>query len=385
MSAGNHTTLDWARGRALLYLVTEDWYFWSHRLPVARGARDAGFEVTVATRVDQHGERIRDEGFRVVDLPWRRRSDDPAREWATLRALSKLYRSRPFDVAHHVALKPTLYGAVAAPRAQAIVSTVAGLGYLSTSTHTRARLMRPALQFALQRLCARRRSRVVVQNPDDRDALLAAGARASEVTMIRGSGVDLTRFAPTEEPNGEVTVTMVARMLWSKGVREMVDAARILRERNLPIRVVLVGEPDDENPESVSRERLREWTREGVIDWRGRSDDMPAVLHATHIAVLPTYREGLPMTLLEAAACGRAIVATDVPGCREIVRDGENGLLVPPKQAAALADAIASLAADARRRRDMGRRSRELVSAFSQEVVVAETLALYRELIEGRA
>jgi glycosyltransferase involved in cell wall biosynthesis len=374
----------WAVGRKLLFLVTEDWYFCSHRLPVARAARDAGFQVIVATRVDRHGERIRSEGFGLVGLPWRRRSRNLLRELSTLRLLRRLYRREAPDIVHHVALKPTLYGAVVGPRDLRTVSTVAGLGYLFTSTRLRARLLRPAIRTALKRLCRRPGARVIVQNPDDRAALTAAGIVGDDrVAVIRGSGVDVERFAPADEPQGVATATMVARVLWSKGVREMVTAARLLRERGSGVRVVLVGEPDDENPESVPGEQLRAWAREGLIEWRGHQDDMPGVLRETHIAVLPTYREGLPMTLLEAAASGRAIVATDVPGCREVVRDGENGLLVPLRDAGALAAAIATLAADPERRRRMGERGREMVAAFAQEVVAADTLALYRSMLEG--
>ena len=382
--AGARAPERWASGRKLLYLVTEDWYFCSHRLPIARAARDAGFEVVVATRVDRHGDRIRAEGFRLVALPWRRRSKHVLRELSTLRSLRALYRRESFDIVHHIALKPALYGALVAPRGAATVSTVAGMGYLFTSSRVRARVLRPAIRLVLKRLCGRAGSRMVVQNADDRDAMTRAGVvDAARVALIRGSGVDLERFTPSDEPVGVVTATMVGRMLWSKGVREMVTAARLLHERGVPVRVVLVGDPDEENPESVPVEKLRAWSRDGTIEWRGQRDDMPEILRATHIAVLPTYREGLPMTLLEAAASGRAIVATDVPGCREIVHDGENGLLVPCKDAAALADAIEALATAPARRARMGRRGREIVAAFSQEVVVVETLALYRALLEG--
>lgn len=373
----------WASGRKLLFLVTEDWYFCSHRLPVARAARDAGFEVVVATRVDRHGQRIRDEGFRLVALPWRRRSVHPLRELAALRRLWTLYRREAPDIVHHIALKPAAYGALVAPRGLRTVSTVAGLGYLSTSTQLRARILRPALRLVLTRLCRKPGARMVVQNPDDRAALIDSGVVGAErVAVIRGSGVDLDRFAPGDEPAGALTATMVARMLWSKGVREMVEAARLLRARGSNVRVVLVGEPDDENPESVPADDLRAWSRAGYIEWLGVRDDMPEVLRATHIAVLPTYREGLPMTLLEAAASGRAIVATDVPGCREIVRHGENGLLVPSRDARALADAIETLGHDPARRARMGRRGREMAAAFGEDVVVAETLALYRAMLE---
>ncbi len=383
---GARAPLPWAAGRKLLFVVTEDWYFCSHRLPIARAARDAGFEVVVATRVQHDAQRIRDEGFRLVPLAWRRRSDRPLRELAALRALRDLYRREAPDIVHHIALKPALYGAVACPIHVRSVSTVAGFGFMSTSASARARVLRPALRMFLKRHWSRPGARVVVQNPDDREALVHSGmVDASRVTMIRGSGVDVGRFAYSEPPEGEIVVTMVARMLWSKGVAEMVQAARLLRARNVPVRVVLVGEPDHENPEAVPPEILHAWSREGIVEWRGHGTDMPGILQATHIAVLPTYREGLPMTLLEAAASGRPIVATDVPGCREIVRQGENGMLVPAKDAAALASAIAALAADASTRARMGRRSRELALAFAEGVVVEQTLALYRSMLDADA
>jgi glycosyltransferase involved in cell wall biosynthesis len=181
-----------------------------------------------------------------------------------------------------------------------------------------------------------------------------------------------------------VTAVLASRLIRSKGVGEMAEAARRLRARHAGVRVRLVGDPDPENPESVSERELGEWVGEGIVEWTPRVDDMLEVWNAAHIGVLPSYREGLPRTLLEAAACGRALVATDVPGCREIVRDGDNGILVPLHDVAALADAIARLASDGELRRRMGRRSRERVEAdYSDDVIVAQMLSLYRR-IAGR-
>lgn len=370
------------RGKKILYLVTEDWYFCSHRLPIARAARDAGMKVVVATRVDRHGERITGEGFGLVDLPWRRRSRNLFREIFAFVRLLRLYRKERPDVVHHVAMKPVLYGAVAAlltgvPRQ---VNAVAGFGYVFTSKSTAATLLRPLFRTVFRRVLNRPGSCVVVQNPDDRDAMIAARMSAPEnVRIIKGSGVDTDYFVPGSEPDGVPTVTLVSRMLWSKGVAEMVEAARILRSRGVTLRVWLVGDPDPENPESVPEEKLRGWHDDGLVEWKGHVENIRGVMASTTVAVLPSYREGLPKTMLEAASCGLPAVATDVPGCREVVRHGENGLLVPPRDAAALADAIARLLADGDLRRTMGERGRRIaVEFFSEKHVVDQTMAVYR-------
>lgn len=377
----------WAVGRKLLFLVTEDWYFCSHRLPIARAARDAGFDVVVVTRVDRHGDRILQEGFRLIALPWRRRSTNPWTELRTLVRLLGIYRRERPDIAHHVALKPAIYGSLIARlcRLTSVVNAVAGFGFMLSSNGFKARVFRRFVRTAIGSL-KNSNARVMVQNPDDYEALARSGIVAErQLVMIRGSGVDVKRFAPTPEPEGIFTVAMVSRMLWSKGVREIVETTRLLRKRGLDIRTVLVGDPDAENPEAVPVSELTAWQDEGVIEWNGHVDDVPAIWAQSHVAVLPTYyREGLPKTLLEAAACGRAIVATDAPGCREIVRDGQNGYLVPVKDPEALANAIATLAKRSTLRHRMGALGRELVvDAFSEAVVRTETLAVYRSMLQG--
>jgi len=204
--------------------------------------------------------------------------------------------------------------------------------------------------------------------------------------VVRGSGVDLKRFQPRPEPPGPVAVAMVSRMLWDKGVRELVEAVGRLRARGVALRLELVGAPDPENPGSIPGDRLAEWNRSGAAEWSGPSEDVPGVWAQAHIAVLPSYYgEGVPKSLLEAAACGRPIVAADVPGAREIVRHGENGLLVPPRDVPALAGALERLAADPNLRRQMGERGRQIAAAeFGEDIVVEKTLHVYRELLGKR-
>ena len=368
----------------LLFLVTEDWYFCSHRLPLARAAKAAGYEVVVATRVSAHAEAIRAEGFKLVPIGLRRSGRNPWRELKAILEIVGIYRRERPDLVHHVALKPVLYGAIAARLAHvpAVVNALAGLGFVFASASRKARLLRPWVVGALRLSVDADGSALIMQNPDDRKMLVEAGiVKAARIRLIRGSGVDIRRFAPSPEPAGTPLVMLPSRLLWDKGVGEFVAAAGLLRERGAEARFALVGDGDPGNPATIPEGRLRAWQAEGAVEWWGRREDMPAVLASSHVVCLPSYREGLPKVLLEAAACGRPLVATDVPGCREIVIDGGNGLLVPPRDAPALAEAIGRLIKEPGLRADMGRRGRELVEAqFSEERVVAQTLAVYREL-----
>jgi glycosyltransferase involved in cell wall biosynthesis len=373
----------------ILFLVTEDWYFISHRLPLAIAARDAGFEVTVVTRVSDHGDAIRAAGLRLVPFEWSRRGMNPFRELVVLARLVALYRLERPDIVHQVALKPVLYGSIAAclmHHRLRVVNAIAGMGFVFSSGARLARVLRPIVVRAYRMLLGGRDRLLILQNPDDQKLLIAAGAISPDrIRLIRGSGVDPQRFSPVPEPPGPPLVVLASRMLWDKGIAEFVDAARLLRRANVVARFVLVGDTDRENPAAVPTSQLEAWRKEGVVEWWGRRDDMPDVLVKATLVCLPSYREGLPKVLLEAAACGRALVATDVPGCREIVADKANGLLVPARDFEALAAAIGELLADPVRRKKMGERGRSRVlEEFSEEKVVANTMAVYRELMANR-
>jgi glycosyltransferase involved in cell wall biosynthesis len=378
----------------LLFLVTEDWYFCSHRLALARAARDAGFAVVVATRVRAHGEQIRAEGFALRPLAWRRRGDGLFGAAGAIRAITGLYRTERPDIVHHVALKPVLFGGIARrlafPRAAdrpAAVDAVMGLGSGFSTTRSGARLRRRALGAALRVVAGRGRDWVVAQNPEDRTALAGLGIDTGRLALIRGSGVDVECFVPLPDPETTtITVALVARMLRDKGVLEAVAAIRRLRARGLAIELLLAGPTDPGSASSLSEETLRSLAAEAGIEWLGPVADVRTVWRRAAIAVLPsTYGEGVPKTLLEAAGCARPVVATDVPGCREAVCAGETGLLVPPHDIDALAGAIATLAADAVLRARMGRAGRALmVRHFADEIVARETLALYRAILQER-
>lgn len=364
--------------RRLLFLVTEDWYFCSHRLPIARAAKEAGYDVAVACRVRAHGERVKEAGIALYPLEeLSRKSRNPVRELAALREITSLYRAVRPDIVHHVALKPVIYGSIAARRAgvPAVVNAMAGLGYVFSSGDLKARLARPLVTAAFRALLERPGTRVVVQNRDDQEHIGVGSA-----VVIPGSGVDLQAFTPSAEPAGIPLVVLPARMLRDKGVLEFATAARMLRAQGIQARFALVGAPDEENPAYIPETQLRAWQSEGTVEWWGWRDDMAAVFGASAIVCLPSWREGLPKALIEAAAAARPIVTCDVPGCRDVVRHGENGFLVPARDPAALAVALRKLIESRSLREEMGRKGRARATEFSTKMVIERTLNLYADL-----
>ena len=372
-----------ARERSLVFLVTEDWYFCLHWMHIAVAASAAGFRVTVITRVGTDGDRIRAAGLALVPTDLHRKSRNPLRALADLAGIARLYRKLQPDVVQHITVKPVLLGSVAARLAgvPVVVNTVAGLGYLFSSSDFVARVLRPFVTLAYRAALAPRHHQLIVQNHDDLEFFVrATGVDARRAHVIRGVGVDTRRFCPADEPEGIPRVLLPARMLRDKGIHEFVAAARLLRDRGVAARFAVAGDRDPQNPASVSEQQLKAWIDEGVIDFLGWQADMVPLYRAAHVVVLPSYREGLPTALTEAAACGRPIVTCDVPGCREVVTHGDNGLLVPPRDAESLAVAIATLVADPDLRRRMGQHGRQRAEAeFSVERVVSATLAVYEQ------
>ena len=369
----------------LLFVVAEDWYFWSHRLSLARAAIDAGYEVGLATRFGQHANAIERLGIRLVPLASLSRSSaNPLREAAAVSELCAVYRAFDPTIVHNVAIKPVIYGSLAAriTRVPIVVNALGGLGFAFLSQTRAARLLRPFVFAALRLALNSPRGALIVQNADDARTLLDNRLVPNDkLIVIRGSGVDTERFRPTPEPDAVPLVVLPARMLWDKGVGEFAAAARILRGRGVRARFALVGQPDRHNPRAVPRGQLQAWAREGVIEWWGLQQDMPGVFAKAHVVCLPTYYEGLPKALLEAAACGRPIVATDIPGCREIARPGVNALLAPVRDAQSLAAALERLIVDAALRLEFGAAGRRIVEQeFTQQAVADQTLALYARL-----
>jgi len=371
----------------LIFLVTEDWYFCSHRLPMARAARDSGFDVLVATRVTAHGDAIRAAGFAVHPLRWKRRAIGPFASLAAIAEILRLYRRERPLIVHHVSLKPALLGGIAARLAGVplIVGMVTGMGYLGGSDRSGARLLAWLARRLAPAALFGRRGRVIVQNEEDRQALAAlCPDKAARIVLIPGSGVDLAQFAPAPEPpSPPVIVAYAGRMIAIKGVGILVAAHQLARQRGVDLRLVLAGDSDAENPSAIARETLQRWAALPGVTWLGRRDDVRPVWRDAHIAALASLGgEGVPKSLLEAAAMARPIVASDIAGVRSIAQHQVNALLMPPGDEAALAEALVTLARDSALRQRLGTQGRKLVErGFSDQAVAAATSALYRDLL----
>jgi glycosyltransferase involved in cell wall biosynthesis len=367
----------------LAYAVTEDWYFLLHRLPMARAAKRAGYDVHVITNVNKGAAAIQAEGFHLHRLAWRRGSLNPFGFFLNILALRRIYRAIVPAIVHHVALQAAIVGSLAAMGLPPVrLNAFTGFGFVFTSKTAKAILLRPFLRVLLRIALRNPLAAVLVENPDDRTALQGFGVAADKITIIPGSGVEIDQFVPLPEPEGPIVVGFVGRLLDDKGIRALVQAHDILVRRGAPTRLLIAGAADPANPASIPPQEINSWAARVDIEMLGYIADIRKVWERAHIAVLPSRREGLPTSLLEAAACGRPIVATDVPGCREIARPGVNALLVPPDDAVALANAIALLAQDRDQRLRFGAAGRQLVEKeFSATKIGKEIVALYNRLV----
>jgi len=371
--------------RRIALFANSDWYLFNFRRSLAEHLRAAGFEVILLSPDGPYGERLREAGFDWRAVPLRRTSLNPFAELAFVLWLARLFRRERPDLVHGFTLKPVVYGAIAARLAgvKARVSSVAGLGFVFINPRPTARALRPLVRLMLQFALAGGRSRLILQNADDVALFERQGlARPQHIRLIAGSGVDLARFTPPARDDRAGPVLMVARLLWDKGVAEFVEAARRLRGEGRNLRFAVAGDADPGNPAAVDAETLAQWKAEGVVDFLGHVEDAPALVRQASMVVLPSYREGLPKSLIEAAACARPLITTDAPGCRGVVTHQADGLLVPVRDAGALADAIARLDDDPALARRLGRAAREkAVREFDEAIVIARTVAVYDELL----
>jgi glycosyltransferase involved in cell wall biosynthesis len=373
--------------RRLVFVVTEDWFFASHFLPMARAAIGMGLTVTVVTRVRDHRAAIEATGARVVALEAERASLNPMAAGYAAGQLAAILKALKADIVHCIALRGILVGGTAAAMAgiPARVYALTGLGLVGARTDRVGRAARLALRALIRGPLASSRTRFLFENPDDARAL-GLDPLDRTVTVIGGAGIDPGAFSPRPLPDmPPLRVAVVARMLWSKGIDIAVEAARLARAQGAPVELALYGAPDPSNRRAIDADTLRGWSRDGVA-WHGATADVSAVWASHHVACLPSRGgEGLPRALLEAASCGRALVATDVPGCRSLVRDGVEGLLVPPDDAPALARAFVRLSAEPALVAAFGAAARARIETggFTEAAVSDGVRAVWRELLEA--
>ena len=372
-----------------------DWYLYNFRLSTALELASQGHEVVMLSPPGDYGPRFADHGLRWVSLAMDRASLNPLRETMTLSALVRTLRRERPALLHSFTMKCAVYGALASRAAgvPAVVNAVAGMGYVYASDRLKARMLRPMVTALMRGTLAGGHSRLILQNPDDAQAF-ARLVPEQRIRVIRSSGVDTARFfprvgaTPDGVPRAPLRVVLAARLLWEKGIGEFVEAARILRREGRDIQCILAGTPDPGNPRSVPLAQVEAWVAEGLVDWRGHVDDMPALLRSVDVMALPSYyREGVPKSLIEGAASGLALVTTDLPGCREVVAaDGVDGLHVPARDGAALAQRLAALDDDRELLHRLGERAREnSLTHFDERAVIRRTIEVYEELLHRLA
>ena len=370
----------------LVFLIMEDWFFASHFWERGLAAQKAGWRVVLVSRRNQAAREIEASGIEFYAAALDRKRLNPFKELAFSLWLAQLYRQLQPDVVHHIALKPIIFGGIAAwlARVPSVVNAPVGLGFVYSSSKPLARLLKPLVTLALRVTMTPKNGVAIFENPDDLAAMVEGGmVHQARASLIRGAGVDINLFVPAPEPEGPIRIALAARMIREKGVPDFVAAARLLRGQ---AEFWLAGAPDLANPNPLTQAELKAWEAEGVIKWLGPVKDMAGLLRQVHIFTLPSiYREGLPKAVLEAMAAGLPVVATNIPGCREAVIDNETGFLVPPRDPAALAEALGKLIADPGLRARLGAAGRKRVlENFSDEIVCQKTLAIYDALRTNR-
>ena len=396
--------------KKLLYFIGVDWFFYSHFLDRAIAAKEAGYDVVVLTGLTRQDDPLAQHGIRLIGIPFERRSLNPIGLLRNLFNVIQVIKKEKPDIVHQIALKPILIGSIACRLLgiKRVISAVVGLGFAFSSERGAAQIVKRILSALFRIVLDKKTAVTVFENKDDRNYFIDQHwTRPESAVLIRGAGVDIERFKPRSEPQSAHTrsqstestvlgtgglnreppiVMLLSRMLWDKGIGEFVEAARQLRQKpsEKTARFVLVGDPDDDNRGAISRDQLKAWQTEGVIEWWGFRPDVENILAQATISCLPSYREGLPKSLLESLAMGLPCIATDVPGCREAVIDGVNGLLVPARDSQALANAIDRLLSNHEMRQQFGQASRKMaVDEFSREIVNEQTLTLYEQVLRN--
>lgn len=370
----------------VLFFVAEDWFFLSHRIGMAKAAIAAGYRVSVMTRVDEGRAQIQVAGIEVHHFALERAGMNLFYEFITILRIMQMYRKIKPDFVHQVAMKPVVYGSLAARLVgiKGRVNALIGLGFVFSSPTFLANLIRPFLKIMLRIALGGKRARLILQNEDDNTFIKSQKLTPeSAIRLIRGSGVDPEEYSFTPENLEQVPlVVLPARLLKDKGIMEYVNAARILiKNKKIKVRMALIGKPDPANPSSFTDAQVKAWIDEGIIECWGWQKDMVNVLWQSNVVCLPSYREGLPKALLEAASCGRAIVTTDVPGCRELVVDGVNGWVVPVRDPQALADALEEAIKHPDMREKYIKVARKMIEdIFAQDHIHKQTLDVYREI-----
>lgn len=375
----------------LLFIVNVDWFFVSHRLPIAQEALEQGYDVTIACHFTEHEQELVDMGFNVVELPFTRSGGSISNELKTLKAIRELIDQEQPSVIHAVTIKPVLYSGLILKTIKLkipFVVAISGLGYVFTANTFRAKLTKFIASMVYKVALAHKSKTVIFQNRSDEKILTdVAKLKANDKILIKGSGADLSVYNHITEINRpHIKIAMACRLLREKGVYQYIEAAKIVKAQFPNTQFLLIGTPDLENPNTVKQSEIDKWVKEGVIDYLGHRNDIPAIFSDANIVTLPSfYGEGVPKVLIEAAACGRAIVTTTNPGCSDAIINNVTGLAVPPMDARSLADAFIKLINNPNERIKMGIKARAFAEKeFDVKAVVDTHIKIYKALVDNK-
>jgi glycosyltransferase involved in cell wall biosynthesis len=371
--------------KKILFIVSEDWYFVSHRLHIAIAAMQNGYSVALLSQVSIHKELLESYGIKVFNWPLDRSSRNPLKELLSIYHAISIIRAFKPNLIHSVAIKPVVYSLLSKVfyRADGHILALAGLGFVFRSNSSLSKILRVFLIPIFKLLFLGDKIRLVLQNNDDKNLILNLRIiDSNKIRLIRGSGVNTSDFFPNHDHHEIPLVILPARMLWDKGVQDFVNCAKKFTKKDTNVRFALVGEPDLHNPESVSIMQLKHWVELGIVEWWAKKNNMLEVYHMADIVLFPSYHEGLPKALLEAASSEIPIVSYDVSGCKEIVKNNVNGFLIPFKDEDALYLSILTLLDDSKLRFDMGKKGREIViNNFTESKVSSETMKVWEEVL----
>jgi glycosyltransferase involved in cell wall biosynthesis len=376
--------------KKILFIVNVDWFFVSHRLPIALKAIDEGYEVHLACSFTDKKQELTDYGIHTHDIKFSRSGNGLLNELNTLISIRVLVKKIQPDLVHSITIKPVIYSGIVIRsliKKPAFVAAISGLGYVFSADNLRAKFTKLLVSFLYRFALSHRNKIIIFQNNSDENILTdVAKINIEQKVLIRGSGADLERYSFYNDPDcSTIKVVMACRLLKEKGVYEFVDAAKLLRQKGVDVEFILIGSPDPDNPNSVSASEIENWHNTGVINALGHRNDIHQIFAESHIVTLPSYYgEGVPKVLIEAAACGRPIVTTDNPGCRDAVLSSITGLLVPIRNAKALAEAIQSLVEDKALRITMGSKARAFAEQeFDVKSVVNKHMDIYSSLLRS--
>lgn len=375
--------------KKLLFVVTEDWYFYSHRLPMIKAAQEVGFDVSVITNINEYEfkDKINNLGVKIYELDFNRRSLNPFNALLCIFRLIILYRKIKPDIIHHIAMKPIVFGSFAAffSPSSKIVNAFAGLGYVFSSKDKKATIIKSLLVFLFRFILKNNNRYILFQNPDDKEIFKKYNICVEERTkIIKGSGVDINKYHPIEKNDNENLIIIFAgRMIAIKGIDSLKKAFMILEEKKTKAELWLCGEPDKHNPESFNVDFLKDWDKKENVKWLGKQSNMADIWKKSDVGIQISYGgEGIPKSLLEAASCGNAIIASNSAGCKEVVIDGENGFIVEPYDVDAVVDCVIKMANNRQMVKNMGKKSRELVcKEFSDSYVTKQTKEFYKNIL----